>query len=109
MTPAERDAARRWARWYTAPKPRAADDRAAPPMVLRDLARAVLAFVPPGDAQAPAHMRVFYDGQIKIYDHRARRGPTLTLDDADAERLAWALLAAVAQSRAIHAPEEPPR
>lgn len=91
MTPAERDAVRYLARCIV--------DCETPIRGRRELARAVLAFVPPDGAGPPPGMRVFYDGQIKIYDHRERKGPTLILDDTDSERLAWALLAAVAKAR----------
>lgn len=83
--------------------PSADDDHAAPMAVL--VARAVLAFVPPGDVQAPEGWTIapgsLYGGEptLDITAPGHRNGLGAWLRYADAERLAWALLAAVADAR----------
>lgn len=67
--------------------------------------RAVLAYVPPGDVQAPAgitikrNLRGEFVFQVAGYEDDG--ATAILLPDADhAERLAWAVLAEVAQARA---------
>lgn len=96
MTPAERDLAIASAGAFV----RGATKRL---QSAGECARAVLAFVPPGDVQAPADLAIERKGDVLAIRVVGTNIMLCVHGNADAERLAWALLAAIATAR-THVP-----